>query len=255
MTLLTGALLFFIGIIAGMINALAGGSGFLVFPAFIAAGLPPISANATSFITLAPANVVGFAAHARFLREAHHSIPVRAVVAAIGGTAGSIILIWTGSQAFERAVPWLLLAATLLFGFGPWVKAHLERAYAFEGQRFPLILYAFEFLICVYGGYFGVGMGIVMLAVYEVLGQDKFLVANAVKNFVVAIVTFIGIAIFASFGLIAWAPAIVMALGTTLGGFASVHLATRLSRARMRSAILLWAIGLTLYAFWTYIRV
>jgi uncharacterized protein len=120
---------------------------------------------------------------------------------------------------------------------------------------FHSLLYAFEFLICVYGGYFGVGMGIVMLSVYEVLGQDKFLVANAVKNFVVAIVTFIGIAIFASFGLIAWAPAIVMALGTTLGGFASVNLATRLSRAWMRSAILFWAVGLTLYAFWTYMRV
>jgi uncharacterized membrane protein YfcA len=255
MTVSTGVLLFVVGIFAGMINALAGGSGFLVFPAFIAAGLPPIMANATAFICLLPANVVGFAAHAGHLKEAHHSIPVRAAVAALGGMAGSLILIWTGAEAFERAVPWLLLAATLLFGFGPWVKANLERAYAFEGRRFPLLLYAFEFLICVYGGYFGVGMGIVMLAVYEVLGQDKFLVANAVKNFVIAIVTVIGIVFFASVGLIAWVPAMVMAFGTTLGGFASVFLATRLSRAALRGAILLWAIALTLYAFWTFMRV
>ena len=157
-------------------------------------------------------------------------------------------------EAFERAVPWLLLAATLLFGFGPWLKARLERAYAFEGRRFPLLLYAFEFLICVYGGYFGVGMGIVMLAVYEVLGEDNFLVANAVKNFVIAIVTFIGIALFASVGLIAWAPALAMALGTTLGGFVSIALMTRLSRTAFRGAILLWAVGLTFYAFWSYMR-
>jgi len=252
MTLTSGALLFAVGVLAGCINALAGGSGFLVFPAFIAAGLPPIIANASAFISLAPANIVGFAAHARYLAEAHHSVPLRAAMAALGGLVGSLMLIWAGSQAFERAVPWLLLAATLLFGLGPWVKTRLERTFAFEGRRFPLVLYAFEFLICVYGGYFGVGMGIVMLAIYEVLGQDKFLVANAVKNFVITIVTLIGIALFASFGLIAWAPALVMGLGTAIGGYVGVSLAAHVSRAVLRAAILLWAIVLTLYAFWTY---
>ena len=252
MTLASGALLFAIGILAGLINALAGGSGFLVFPAFIAAGLPPIVANASAFISLAPSNLVGFAAHVRYLAEAHHSLPLRAGVAVLGSTAGSLILIWTGSEAFERAMPWLLLVATLLFGLGPWVKVGLERAYAFDGRRFPLLLYACEFLICVYGGYFGVGMGIVMLALYELLGQDKFLVANAVKNFVITIVTLIGITFFASFGLIAWGPALVMALGTTIGGYVSVMLAQRVSRTFLRGAILIWAIGLTLYAFWSY---
>jgi len=255
MTLTLGAILFAVGLVAGGINALAGGSGFLVFPAFIAAGLPPIVANASAFVSLAPANVVGFAVHGRYLSEAHHSIPLRAAVAALGGVSGSLILIRTGSEAFENVVPWLLLTATLLFGLGPWVKARIERAYAFEGRRFPLLLYAFEFLICVYGGYFGVGMGIVMLAIYEVLGQDKFLVANAVKNFVIAIVTFVGIALFASFGLIAWGPAIVMGLGATIGGYASVSLAQRLSRSFLRGAVLSWAIGLTIYAFWTYLDV
>lgn len=255
MTLASGALLFAIGILAGLINALAGGSGFLVFPAFIAAGLPPIVANASAFISLAPANLVGFAAHARYLAEAHHSLPLRAGVAVLGGTAGSLLLIWAGSRAFERAVPWLLLGATLLFGLGPWVKAGLERAIAFEGRRFPLLLYAFEFLICVYGGFFGMGMGIVMLAMYELLGQDKFLVANAVKNFVITIVTVIGIGFFASFGLIAWGPALVMALGTTIGGYVSVMLAQRVSRPFLRGAILIWAIGLTLFAFWSYTSV
>jgi len=252
MTLTSATLLFAVGVIAGFINALAGGSGFLVFPAFIAAGLPPIVANASGFISLAPANIVGFALHFRYLQQAHHSITTRALVAIAGGTIGSLILIWSGSQAFERAVPWLLSIATLLFGLGPWLKDKLERNYAFEGRRFPILLYAFEFIICVYGGYFGLGMGIVMLAIYELLGQDNILVANAVKNFVITIVTLIGIILFASFGLIAWRPALVMAAGTALGGYASVKLAHRLPRPVLRIGILIWAVVLTLYSFWVY---
>jgi uncharacterized membrane protein YfcA len=250
---LTDFLLFAVGLIAGFINALAGGSGFLVFPAFIAAGLPPIVANASGFISLAPANFVGFAAHRRHLAKAHHSLPIRALVAILGGTLGSLILIWLGATAFERAVPWLLLTATLLFALGPWVKRKLEQNFAFEGQRFPYFLYAFEFAICIYGGYFGLGMGIVMLAIYEIMGQDDILVANAVKNFVITLVTIVGILLFASSSLIAWGPALIMAIGTTVGGYASMQLAHLVPRSLLRSGILLWAVVLTFYAFWVYL--
>ena len=103
-------------------------------------------------------------------------------------------------------------------------KPELEQGYGFEGHRFPLLLYGFEFVICVYGGYFGLGMGIVMLAIYELLGQDDILVANAVKNFVTTLVTLIGIFLFATAGLIAWMPAFIMGAGTALGGYGQ-HLA------------------------------
>jgi uncharacterized membrane protein YfcA len=252
LTFTTAVLLLAVGLIAGFINALAGGSGFLVFPAFIAAGLPPIMANASGFISLAPANIVGFAVHWRYLGMAHHSLAMRALVAVLGGTLGSIILIWSGPQSFERAVPWLLLTATLLFALGPLAKEKLERNYAFAGQRFPNLLYAFEFAICVYGGYFGLGMGIVMLAIYEIMGQDDILVANAVKNFVITLVTVVGILLFASFSLISWVPALIMAIGTTLGGYASMRLAHLVPRSLLRSGILLWAVVLTLYSFWAY---
>jgi uncharacterized membrane protein YfcA len=253
-TLTAAILLFAVGLLAGSINALAGGSGFLVFPAFIAAGLPPISANASAFISLAPANIVGFAVHARYLADAHHSLPLRALVAAAGGTMGSLLLIGLGERFFERAVPWLLLVATLLFALGPPVKRTLERAYAFQGRRFPVLLYAFEFSICLYGGFFGLGMGIVMLAIYELLGQENFLVANSVKNFVITVVTLIGIVLFASFGLIAWAPALVMASGSAVGAYASMRIAEVVPRSALRSLILAWAVMLTAYAFWSYWR-
>ncbi|MGH6875632.1 MAG: sulfite exporter TauE/SafE family protein [Aestuariivirgaceae bacterium] len=252
MTLTTAAFLFAVGIIAGFINALAGGSGFFVFPAFIAAGLPPISANASAFVSLAPANIVGFAANLPALKEAHHSLVMRSAIAVVGGVLGSLILIWTGPDAFQRAVPWLLTIATVLFALGPWLKASLEQNYGFQGHRFPLVLYGFEFVICVYGGYFGLGMGIVMLAIYELLGQDNLFVANAVKNFVITLVTLIGILLFAAAGLIAWMPAFVMGAGTAIGGYVSILLAERVSRRLLRNFILAWAVVLTIHAFAAY---
>ena len=252
MPLTTELLLFGVGVVAGIINALAGGSGFLAFPALVASGLSPIVANATNFVALLPANAVGFAANVRELKRAHHSLPVRAFVAALGGTIGALILIWSGSEAFERAVPWLLVIATGLFGAGPILKRRLVERHGFDGSRHPGLLYLFEFVICVYGGYFGLGMGIVMLAIYALLGQDDIGPANAVKNFVTTIVTIIGIGLFMSAGLIAWKPALIMASGTTIGGFISVGVQRRVPQPVLRGFIFVWAIVLTGYAFIKY---
>lgn len=243
--------LFAAGVGAGLINALAGGAGFLTFAALLATGLPPIIANASNFVALIPANLVGFAANWRDLRKAHHSLVLRAVMASLGGMAGSAILIIAGSAAFESAVPWLLLLATLSYALGSHAKSWLERRYGFDGARFPVLLYAFEFLICAYGGYFGLGMGIVMLAVYRLLGQEDLNAANAIKNLTISIVTVIGIVLFWWQDLIAWWPAAVMAAGAALGGFISVKIGHLAPQRLLHNAILLWAVALTGYAFWS----
>lgn len=245
-------LLFAAGILSGVINTLAGGAGFLAFPALVASGLSPIVANASNFIALLPANIVGFAANSAELKHAHHSLVIRALMAFLGGTCGALILIWSGNEAFERAIPWLLVVATVLFGIGLPLKIRLESHYGFDGSRHPALLYAFEFLVCTYGGYFGLGMGIVMLAIYAVLGQDDILAANAVKNFVITIVTLVAVALFISARLIAWWPALIMGAGTTVGGLVSVGLTRRLPQPMVRGFIFVWAIVLTLYAFYKY---
>ena len=139
----------------------------------------------------------------------------------------------------------------LLFAVGPRAKAWLEDRHGFDGSRYPILLYAFEFIICVYGGFFGLGMGIVMLAVYALLGQEHLNAANAIKNLVVTIVTVIGIVLFWWQDLIAWLPATVMAAGAALGGFVSVQIGHLAPRPLLRNGILIWAVVLTAYAFLT----
>ncbi len=249
MSLTEAAVLFAAGILAGLINALAGGAGFLAFPALLATGLSPIVANASTFVALMPANLVGSAANLHDLGKAQHSLAVRAAMAVLGGSLGSLLLIRVGGEGFRLAVPWLLLVATVLFAVGPRAKAWLEDRHGFDGSNHPFLLYAFELVICIYGGFFGLGMGIVMLAVYALLGQEDLNAANAIKNLVVTIVTVIGIVLFWWQDLIAWLPATVMAGGAALGGFVSVQAGHLAPRPLLRGGILIWAVLLSGYAF------
>ena len=154
------------GILAGFINALAGGAGFLLFPLMIGSGgMSPMAADASLFIALLPANVVGVLAARRDIDMATAGIPRRLVIGGIGGVIGSYLLIHFGVDAFNRAVPWLLLTATLLFGLAPLMRHALMRGFGQHGaHQHPAVLAVVEFILCTYGGYFGLGMGIVLLA-------------------------------------------------------------------------------------------
>ena len=127
-------LLFAGGVLAGGINVMAGGAGFMTFPLLVAAGMSELEANASNFVALAPANVVGVAAYRRELLQTHR-IGRRLMLAAAGGTLGSLFLIWAGEASFRTAVPWLLLAATISFATGPWIKRKLERHYQFNAKN------------------------------------------------------------------------------------------------------------------------
>src|SRR5947209_5152367 len=151
-------LLFAGGVLAGGINVIAGGAGFMTFPLLVAAGMSELEANASNFVALAPANVVGVAVYRRELVKTRR-IGQRLVLAAVGGTLGSLFLIWAGDASFQKAVPWLLFAATVSFATGPWIKRKLEHHYAFDGKKWLWLSLVFEFIVYAYGGYFGLGMG------------------------------------------------------------------------------------------------
>ncbi|MFN4141420.1 sulfite exporter TauE/SafE family protein [Aestuariivirga sp.] len=245
-------LLFAGGLLAGFINVMAGGAGFMTFPLLLAAGMTEIEANASNFVAVLPANVVGSVVYRRELAKVRRHLGLRLGLAAAGGLLGSFILISTGQEAFRAVIPWLLLFATLSFALGPWLKNKLERDFAFDGSRWLWLSFLLEFLVFVYGGYFGLGMGIVMFAIYAIFSQMTIHEANAIRNVTITLMTLISIAIFAQAGVIRWVPSLVMMGGAMTGGYFTAKIAMRVPQVAVRRGILVWAVCLTALSFWRY---
>lgn len=250
---ITEALLLFAGgLVAGFINVMAGGAGFMTFPLLVAAGMTEIEANASNFVAVLPANVVGCVVYRHEITTVRRHLGLRLALAAVGGLLGSLILVLTGQAAFLRVIPWLLLFATLSFALGPWIKHKLERDFAFDAGRWLWLSFVLEFLVYVYGGYFGLGMGIVMFAIYAVFSQMTIHQGNAIRNLTITLLTVISIAVFAQSGIIRWLPSLIMMGGAMVGGYFTARVALRLPLHIVRTGILVWAVCLTALAFWRY---
>jgi uncharacterized membrane protein YfcA len=245
-------LLFAGGMLGGVINVMAGGAGFMTFPLLIAAGLTEMQANAANFVALLPANVAGTAVYAKEIRDVREHLITRMVLAVVGGTLGSFLLIWLGEASFHRAIPWLLLFATTSFALGPTIKRWLERDAKFDTSRWLWLSFVLEFLVFVYGGYFGLGMGIILLAIHSIFSPMSVHHANALRNITIAAMTLVSILIFARSGLIQWLPSLVMMAGAVVGGYSMAKLAKRIPIDKVRLGILGWSILLTAFSFWRY---
>ena len=240
------------GVLAGGVTAIAGGSSFLTFPLLIAAGLAPLSANITNWIALMPGNFMALAAYRTELQAMRHEVRAHLVVSFAGGLLGGALLLWTGEARFEKAVPWLLLTATLFLALGEWIKSRLD---ALRGPGKALSrrwLLGFEFVLMVYGGYFGAGVGIVLLAALAIAGQSSIHMANAQKNLMVVALSAAGCIMLLPSGHVAWAYAMPLFLGASLGGYGAVRFIRRIPARALRHAMLVWAVGLTVYSFWKY---
>jgi uncharacterized protein len=246
-------MLFAGGILAGMINVLAGGAGFMTFPLLLAAGLTEMQANAANFVALVPANIVGTAVYRRELVEVRRHLALRMGLAAVGGVSGSFLFVWLGADSFRMAIPWLLLFATLSFGFGPLVKSWLERHQDFNVSKWLWLSFLLEFLVYLYGGYFGLGMGIILLAIHSIFSHMTIHQAQALRNATIAVMTLLSIAIFAGAGIVPWVPSLAMMAGAIVGGYGMATVARRLPHGVVRTVILIWSILLTGYAFWRYL--
>jgi hypothetical protein len=231
---------------------MAGGAGFMTFPLLLAAGMTEIEANASNFVAVLPANVVGTAVYRHELKSVRKHLPLRLALAAAGGILGSWILIASGQAAFLLAIPWLLLFATLSFALGPWIKQRLERDFAFDGSRWLWLSFLLEFVVFVYGGYFGLGMGLLMFAIHSVFSPMSFHQSNAIRNATITLMTMISIVIFAQAGIIRWGPSLVMMAGAVTGGYFTAKVAMRIPHQIVRRGILAWAFCLTALAFWHY---
>lgn len=248
MTFLTALLLFLSGFFAGAINAVAGGGTFLTFGALTLGGIPPIAANATSSVVQLPGYITSTLAYWSDIKRIWRSAIALAIASAIGSLAGAFILLSLDNPQFQALVPWLLLAATTLFAAGPWLKPK-PRA---DGQAAPRVNWKspfLQFLTSIYGGFFGAGMGIMMLATLGLTERADYHHLNALKNMLATVIAFVAIFVFVSGGVVAWPEALVMIPGVALGGYSGVWAAKRVPQIYVRAVVIAVGLGLAVYYF------
>lgn len=247
MTVVSIIVLFVAGIVSGAINAVAGGGTFITFGVLTLFGLPPITANASSSIIQFPGYVTSTHAYrteiARFWRQAL----VLLLVSGVGALIGSFLLLTIDNPAFRAIVPWLLLGATLIFATGPTIKRWQTKRGG-TPKRSGLG-YVIQFFTAIYGGFFGAGMGIMMLATLSMTESDDYHRLNAYKNLISILIASIAIAIFTAGGLISWPEVFVMIPGVAIGGYLGVWAARRTAQSFMRMFVIAIGLALSVYYF------
>lgn len=247
MSLLEAILLFAAGFTSSAVNAVAGGGTFITFGAMSLVGVPPIAANATSSITQFPGYVTSTLAYRSDISTFWRGALVLCVISIVGAFAGSLILLSLDNPEFRSMVPWLLIAATALFAAGPWLKpAPREDA---RGHVGALRGWLVQFVTAIYGGFFGAGMGVMMLATLGLTQHGDYHRLNAMKNMLAMVIAAVAIVVFVLGGVVAWPEALAMLPGATLGGYAGVWIARRVPQAVMRGVVI--AVGLLLT--WYYL--
>lgn len=234
------------GMLGGAMNALAGGGSFVTFPALVAAGLPSIVANASSTVALFPAGLASAWAYRRGLTGVA-GVPLKAflLVSLAGGLAGSVLLLTTPEATFDAAVPWLLLLASLALAFGRQAGAALQRSVRLG----PVPILALQFVLAVYGGYFGAAVGIMMMAAWGLLGTADLKQLAPARTLVVTATNAIAVLCFVASGVVRWPETVMLLLGAVAGGYLGALLALRLPAAVIRIGTLALTFALTAVFF------
>ena len=231
------------GLAAGCVNALAGGGSLLSFPALIAAGLPPLLANVTNTVALAPGYLGGALAQRRQLQGQGRRLALLLPCAALGGLSGGLLLLVSDPKLFERLVPWLLLSGSLLLALQQPLGAWIRRQGSGDGELHALAAPA-VFAAAIYGGYFGAGLSVIVLAALALTLPDNLTRLNGLKQAIALVCNLLAALLFALRAPLAWADVGVMAAASLAGGVLGGRLAERLDPARLRGVVV--AIGLAM---------
>ena len=246
MTLSMIVLMFVAALLSGAVNAIAGGGTFLTFGVLTLAGLPPVMANATSSIVQFPGYITSTLAYFKDFGKLWKEALILGLVSIVGSTFGSLYLVWLSNAAFKTMVPWLLLAATAVFAAGPWLKPRAGERHAAS----PLGIVT-QAATSFYGGFFGAGMGIMMLASLGIATGGDYHRLNALKNFLAIVIAAVAIVVFSAAGAVAWYHAAVMVPGCALGGYIGIAVARRVPQAVLRWIVVAAGLGLSVYYFVT----
>src|SRR5215813_8044384 len=232
---------------AGAINSIAGGGTLLTFPVLIWLGLDPKVANGTSTVALWPGLFGGLFGYRRLLENSSPILIRLGITSIIGGAFGAWLLIWTPSPVFKRLVPFLILFATILFMSNGVINKRLRLGSLDDqpGKLWWTGAMVFQFFSAMYGGYFGAGNGILMLAAMGLLGLNELHRANGIKNFLGICINSIAVLSFSLAGLVVWPDALVMACGALIGGYFGASMAVRIGQLWVRRGVVV--IGLVIF--------
>jgi uncharacterized protein len=249
LTLTQALFLFFAGAAGGALNSVAGGGSFIGFPALLFTGVPAIPANATNTLALWCGTTASTRAYRDRLTVAHRVLLPLIVTSVIGGVAGAFLLLRTPQHTFLQIVPWLMLAATLLFALAPWFAgrrsslAHDASTTAIAGASL------FELFAALYGGYFGGGLGIMNLAMLAAIGMTDIHEMNGMKALLGSIVNGVAVLTFILAGAVYWRQAGVMVAGALIGGYFGAHYAQKLPQKLVRGVVIATGAVMTVYFF------
>jgi uncharacterized membrane protein YfcA len=250
----THILFFVAAVAAGLINSMAGGGGLITFP-LLALVVPPVVADATSAFALLPA----YPSAVWRTRGKLSEVPRRwlwllLIPSVLGGLAGALLLVWTGDRNFTFLVPWLVLGGTVLFVLEPRLSrrsgggAHGNRGLA--KALWPLAM-AVVFVVAIYGGYFGAGIGILMISALSLLRMGDVHHVVPLKNLLTGCLRGVAVLVLVIDGVIDWGYGLPMALGGLIGGYLGGTLTGRVNRTALRAVVVIIGFGLTAYYFWT----
>lgn len=231
---------------AGFINAVAGGGAFLTFPALLLAGIPAVHANASSTVALFPGQLASTLAYREGLRAASAdgrvNLPAFAAISVVGGLLGALLLLFTPQETFARFVPWLLLTATGIFAVG-----HLGILNRSDRRLGPASVLAIQALISVYGGYFGGGIGILMLAAFTLYGLRDIRIMNGIRILLATLMNASAVVAFIVAGTVHWRETSLMIVAGIAGGYVGALVAQRIPPAIVKLAVV--GIGLSLSGY------
>ena len=231
-------------------NAVAGGGSFISFPTLLFTGVPPVPANATNTVALWTGLAFSGGAFRHHLNAKRQILISLVTVSLLGGTLGAILLLRTPAHTFMRILPWLMLAATLLFIFGRRLARLSSASAAHEtSTRAVLLAACFQLLVGIYGGYFGGGIGIVILAMLAALGMADIHQMNALKTVLSTSINGVAVIIFVASRAVYWRQAVIMILGAALGGYFGAHYSLRLAQNWIRAFVILVGSAMTTYFF------
>ena len=257
MTLSHAILLFFAAMLGGLLNSVAGGGGFIAFPALLFAGVNPIQANATNTVALWPGTLASVGAYWREFQSRDNWRLLRSlfVVTFIGSVVGALLLLNTPERTFVRLIPWLLGGATLLFIFGgkitAFVRQRITRHVEHHATKLTLIGGTLiQLALSIYIGYFGAGAGIIMLALFAIMGMENIHTMNAFKSLLATCANGVAVVTFIIFHQVLWMQAGIMVIGAMIGGYFGAWYAQKLDPRHVRYVVI--AIGCTMTAYFTW---